>query len=427
MEFKGDEARNSFKALKLVEEGEIPLTSSISSTGINEPPVFMYLLSLPFIFSTSPVFATGFIALMNVAAIVILFFLIKNYFSVQAALISVALYAVNPWQVLFSRKMWTQNLLAPFVILFIYLILEAVIKKKKEYIIYSLLILGIILQLHLSAIYFVALAGLIIILYYKDVKINYLIAGIVLCLITFIPYLIFQINNNFADLHTILTHFKQERIFHSSAFLMPLTLFSTNGFEYSFGNDFNEFLHTAYKLPLIDYLSVTLLLFSLGYFLLNMNKLKWIFFSWLIFGVLYLFTNRAPILYEHYFNSISPVLFIITGVATASLIKTIPVWAKYGVSTIILMIVVYQSAFTLNILNFIKKKECIDGDYGVPYEYRKNNILSGVNNLSVSYIEENIQTLHESTCHCVKCDIPATHFIIKHLRKDYVYWPIIEK
>ena len=71
MEFKGDEAFNSIKALKFVQEGEIPLTSSVGTTGVNEPPVLMYLLAIPYFFTTNPIVAAGFIALLNVLGIII--------------------------------------------------------------------------------------------------------------------------------------------------------------------------------------------------------------------------------------------------------------------------------------------------------------------------------------------------------------------
>ena len=100
MEFKGDEAFNLIKARELSEGQQFPLTSAESSTGIPEPPIFMYLLSLPVLISDDAVFVTASIALLNVCAAFLCYLLARRFSSPLTALISIAFFAFNPNPVL---------------------------------------------------------------------------------------------------------------------------------------------------------------------------------------------------------------------------------------------------------------------------------------------------------------------------------------
>ncbi len=422
MEFKGDEARNSFKALRFAREGNIPLTAGISSTGINEPPIFIYLLTIPYLLTSNPIFAAGFIAILNILGVVLCYHFVKKFYSVRAALITIALYAVNPWQVLFSRKIWTQNLLPPFILLFLYFIFQAIYNKNKNHIIYALFVLGILLQLHLSSAYFILLAIVLIAINHKAIDKKRLVLGIIAFLLTCVPYLIFQIQNNFVDVYTMLEIMKQESKFHTEVFTIPFQLITTQGFDYSFGNDISAFEDTVISIPLLDKFLSLLLFASFLFIFYKSGKKAIIFCLWLIIGLLYMAVNKVETIYMHYFHSFFPLFFILIGILISRFYDKIPLYGKYLTDGFIVVVVLYQLSFSIHFLNFIKEKKCILGDYGIPYLYRKNEVAKIIQPLDISTIQTTIKDIHEKVCQCPKCDFLATQFIVKHLRKEYNGW-----
>ncbi|RYD77920.1 MAG: hypothetical protein EOP53_12130 [Sphingobacteriales bacterium] len=419
MEFKDDEAKNAYKALNLAQQGNISLTSGQSSTGIQEPPIFTYLLAIPFIFTSNPVFATGFIALLNVLGILLCFFLIRNYFSIQQAFFTIALYAVNSWQILFSRKIWTQNLLAPFIILFVFLLFEGIYRNKKNYLVYALFVLGILLQLHLAAAYFLPLTIIFLIIKWKYIAWKQLLLGILAFTFTFIPYIIYEVSHDFPDVKIALQVMEQSSIFHADAFTLFLQLFTIQGFEFSFGDDISALLAKTFYIAEMDYFAM-ILLFAAAIFALLKFRGKFMFFGlWLILGLLYMATNKVSGIAIHYLHSFLPLVFILVGLFLGKLYNFSSIAGKVLVFLTSLFIFVYHLAFSFSMLNFIKERECINGDYGIPYQNRLITIKLETENLSIEEMETNIVAIHEKVCHCPKCDFVATNLIVKHLHENF--------
>ncbi len=411
MEFKGDEAFNSIKASNLAGGKEFPLTASIGTTGIHEPPIFIYLLAIQYLISKNPVMAAAFIAILNVFAIFLLYSFIKKFYNRTAAIIASALYAVNPWQILFSRKIWSQDLLPLFAIIFIYFLYNAIYDKNKLHLIYALITLGLLIQTHLSALYFLLVAIIAIALYWKNINKKYLSIGIILFLITFIPYFIFQINNDFVDIKTIINLKNTESNFHTNTFLMPFSLMTTNGFEALFGEDYNKFESQTLTIKFFDILAMSILFLSIA-FLLAYKKKSIILVLWLLVGTFFLAISKVQTIDSHYFVSFFPLYFIMIGTAIALLMEAFPKIAKNLIIILILLILAYQINFDIKFLNFQKNNECINGDYGMPYQYRLRNIESAMEKYKTSDIEE----INKISCNCRKCDLKAAEFITDYIK-----------
>ena len=413
MEFKGDEAFNSIKALKFADNWEIPLTGSIGTTGINEPPIFIYLLAIPYFFSKNQVMAAGFIALLNVFGILICYLLVKKFYGKRAALIASAFYAASPWQIIFSRKIWAQDLLAFFAIVFLYFIFNAVYEKKKYHLIYALAALGILIQIHLSALYFFLVAAIAIIIHYKKLNKKYLFIGIILFLLTFSPYFAFQIKNNFADIKTASDLAKKDTAFHSSAFITPFALVSTKGFEPLFGADFPKFEKAALRINLFDIFTMAMLFLSLA-FLFSYNKKSAILILWLVIGTLFMAFSKVDSIDTHYFASFFPLYFIIIGNMLDLFIKAMHKKIKPAVYLLIILALAYQIAFNISFLSFIEKNQCINGDYGMPYQHRLSNVEKAMDKFEEAN-NINAEEINKLSCNCAKCDLPATQFMIEYL------------
>src|SRR4051794_35114350 len=66
VEFRTDEANLSVLSLDMVHGHSFPLLGIDSSVGIRNAPVSVYLMAIPYLFSSSPEVATGFVGVLGV-------------------------------------------------------------------------------------------------------------------------------------------------------------------------------------------------------------------------------------------------------------------------------------------------------------------------------------------------------------------------
>ncbi|MFC2052920.1 glycosyltransferase family 39 protein [Chloroflexota bacterium] len=414
MEFKGDEAFNLMKAREIAELQSFPLRSATSSTGIPEPPIFMYLLSIPLVFSDDAVFVTGYIALINVLGVVLCFVLVRRFVSRSAALVAAALYAVSPWQVLFSRKIWTQNLFPSFVLLFLLLLFESVYRKRPHLIIFALGLLAIIIQLHLSAIYLVPFTFLFFIWHRQNISLRYIGFGIALASLLFLPYIIDIIYSNFEAIRIAFDQASKPFVLRPRGITLPFQLVTTNGFEYSLGTSYEEFSRNAPRLAALDYSMMVLCIIGLGIALFNRSSAVRALALYTFISLGFFVLNKTE-LYAHYFNSLLPVLFILCALPVAAIFsKGISLW-KWLTAFGFAALLVYQLSFTISFLGFIDRTDCIWGDYGPPYRARVESVRSAIRDIKSSGNHLDFGTIHERSHFCVKWDQLATQYVIEKL------------
>lgn len=116
-EFFHDDAMVANMAQELADGERWPFTGIISSTGIPNTPISIYFMAIPFLFSPDPMVAIGFVMLWNVVGVGVLWAIAHRYFGRQTALIAGLVYAISPWAVLFSRKIWAQDFHTPFLLI----------------------------------------------------------------------------------------------------------------------------------------------------------------------------------------------------------------------------------------------------------------------------------------------------------------------
>jgi hypothetical protein len=94
------------------------------------------------------------------------------------------LLAFSPWAILFSRKIWTQNLIVPLMVLLFFSLGKIVVKQEKKYWIPYLATTLFIIQLHQSAGFFLVLLNLFLFFQLKKDKnifhLKYILIGIIL-------------------------------------------------------------------------------------------------------------------------------------------------------------------------------------------------------------------------------------------------------
>jgi hypothetical protein len=104
IEFKGDEALYLGAVASAVAGGAQPTLGIVSSVGVHQGPLFIYLLELPYALGHDPRWVTAFVALTNVLAVALTYLLAERLFGRRAAFVAGIAFAVCPWAVIFSRK-----------------------------------------------------------------------------------------------------------------------------------------------------------------------------------------------------------------------------------------------------------------------------------------------------------------------------------
>src|SRR5207244_3557660 len=118
--------------------------------------------------------------------------------------ISAALCTTAQTTIIFSRFICQPTLLAPFIILFLFALFWGVVERRKGWLFPALSLLGIMYQLHeLTLLLAVPLLAACL-LAPRTIRLRDLILACVFLLLIFAPYLVWEVNTKFADLHTAL-------------------------------------------------------------------------------------------------------------------------------------------------------------------------------------------------------------------------------
>lgn len=132
VEYFHDDGMLATLAQELVTGERFAWTGIISSTGIPNPPMSVYVLAPLFALTLDPVFAIGGIMLWNVFGVAVLWGMAHRYGGRIVGLLAGMAYAVNPYAVLYSRKLWAQDYHTPFLLLAIALALYGFAEGKRR-------------------------------------------------------------------------------------------------------------------------------------------------------------------------------------------------------------------------------------------------------------------------------------------------------
>src|SRR6185437_14063707 len=85
-------------------------------------PVAMWLLMLPLAITSSLLVAQVWVALLNVGSVALCYHVVRTTWNRPLALVATALYAVSPWAVMYSRRLWITAFDAPLALLAFWLL-----------------------------------------------------------------------------------------------------------------------------------------------------------------------------------------------------------------------------------------------------------------------------------------------------------------
>jgi len=126
MEFKNDEQEALTLGIRLLEErpwstsAPWPRTGLPSSTDVANPPFFAWVSAFLWALTRDPVRATMLVAAANWLCLFPLYRWARRRLGPERALVVLAVLSVSPFAVLYSRKLWAQNLLLPALTLLLW-------------------------------------------------------------------------------------------------------------------------------------------------------------------------------------------------------------------------------------------------------------------------------------------------------------------
>ena len=196
-EFKFSEARLEALALELTREGHLPLVGVPSSAGFDHSPISVYLYAPAFLFTGNPIPATIYGGLVNVAAVALCWWLARRWpgGGRWAAATAGLLFAVSPWSVAFSRKIWQVAFVPLLTLAFVGLAASALVGRRRWHLAWALVTYALLVQIHPSAIALALALFLWLIIFRKQVRLGPLLVGCALGLVTTVPFLIHQARN----------------------------------------------------------------------------------------------------------------------------------------------------------------------------------------------------------------------------------------
>lgn len=386
VEFKRDEANLSQLALNLARGETIPLLGIISSVGIPNSPVSAYVLAIPYAFSSSPVIATAFIGLLNLLALLLIGLMSRRYYGNAVSLIAALIYAVSPWAVIYSRKIWAQDMLPPFIIATVWLTVLALVEHKRWAGLLCLPLLALTIQIHYSAILVVAPVICLMSLYWRAIPRSFWL-GILPASLCFLPFVIGLFQANLFDpiriqevlaKHSTPTAETTESIINTSAIqYAALTVSGTDIHSLTGPQVFRDYLAGMPDFyPLFNLINVILAAGVIRLFIRSWRytdqrrSVDMVLLSLVLVPVI-VFSVNWTVPYPHYFILIMPAAFTIVAISLVDLFRWMTNWNRlqqvYLISGILLVgiILIGQVLYWGRLVETLNSRYTPDG-FGVP-------------------------------------------------------------
>ncbi|MBL8163940.1 MAG: glycosyltransferase family 39 protein, partial [Anaerolineae bacterium] len=317
LEFLHDEAMLSLMAQDMAAGGSIPLTGIPSSVGIPNPPTSVYVMALPYALSHSPQFATLFVAALNVIGVGLLWGIARRWFGAGVALAAGLIYAVNPWALLYSRKIWAQDFQTPFILLALLLALYGFREGRRWAQVLCLPVLFFGLQIHFAAW---ALLPLFIVLIVRGLRrrdgiVAAAIIGILLALLTLLPFALGLADTLAREpyrLENLLNRGGGGLSLSADALRYSLNLASGLGLETWVAPQQQVDLLAQIAAP-SALLVVALALLVIGTWAVLRRPLGWLLIAWALLPLLVFTPTWTPV-YPHYFITALPAYALLMGV-----------------------------------------------------------------------------------------------------------------
>lgn len=385
-EFEEDEAGALTAARSMVKNGVVPLLGPPLTTGGHSGPVYYYILGIPLTLSENPVAASVFVVLLNLIGLLLTYRFAKKFFNQRVALITSALYAVSPFAVLFSRKIWNPDLVFPFVTATMYCMYAFAVEKKPRYLVGVLVSYAVVLQVHPITIFLAPVLLLFMVILHRQVVLKHLGLGVLAAAVVFSPFIYGIVESRTGEASSFLataSYFDFSSI-NPTVIQSLASITSGSGFDYILGSSAGAFYASVHGVN--DYFVVeSVLLFAGMFFVLwkamsgaPAERLKHaMLFAWICIpvGLLLLFDPKFGLL-PHEVVMFLPANFLVIailfdrGLAAAKRGPLDGRVVRLMTVAVLLSIVLVQAFFFVGFNTFLLRHGGTAGDYGVGVGYK---------------------------------------------------------
>lgn len=323
MTFLGDEGRDALVVQGILVNHHIPLLGPPTSVGnMYLGPLYYYMMAIPMgIFWLNPVAAAVMDALIGTATVFLVYFLGRDWFGKEAAILSSVLYSISPVNIIYSRSSWNPNP-APFFALLSFLGIY-LSRARKNYLWFILTgaALAFACQMHYLALILIPIFGLLWIydlslIKRKKLEVKNFRLGTLLGILSFgflmSPLVIFDFRHNFINFHALqgLLTAKNSgvgfNLVDSLGRLLPI-------YNNTLVNDY-----LAGKSEIVSWVVSILVLIPIAWVIYKKIKgqaISWPILSlgmWLLVGLLGMSFYRYAV-YDHYLGFLNPAPFLLLG------------------------------------------------------------------------------------------------------------------
>ncbi len=378
MEFKSDERELHSLAVKQA-SGQWQLSGLVSSTGLRNPPMAVCLFAIPALISSDPIALAILPAMLNTAAIALTYLLGRRFLSRGGALAAALLFAVAPWAVLESRKIWAQDLLPFFTVLFFIFAFAWLREGRWRHALAMAVMLSVLNQIHYST---VALWPIVLFLLWRRRSkraLKQLAVGAALYAVLWAPFAVVVLRGEaFAkgDYRPVRASIRETPAHGARAIWWQAQLMGYGGFESLLGVSTPDLSGT---MPSGAWFTVACMVLIFGGLAAAILRLRarpelWLLLLWFLLPTVLLSIHRVMF---HYFIVCWPVTFLLAALLGESVWQWLQgrapgVIAWSGAVAILIALGLVALAWlevsaTRDLLDFVSANDGTLGEYGVCY------------------------------------------------------------
>jgi hypothetical protein len=332
----------------------------------------------------------------------------RRYYGQVAGLVAAALFAVSPWAVIYSRKLWAQDLLPLLVVGAFWAVHALCFGRKPRAVFWAVLLPLWIMQIHFSGLALAATVVVALVLFRPPIEWKWVGAALVVAVIPVLPYLNLQAERGWADFRKALATIGGQElnvpagmIVHpESGYVLRTKAPWAHALAIMDGDRIEDILGLSTRraldprgvwresyfedtLPVGNWLPLTqlALVFAAVAWLLVQGRRHpakrgwWILPVWLIVPVAVFLVARLGT-YVSYFVILYPANFLLFGLAAEQL------WARYRWAVLLPvgLLVAGNVMFVTNLFRFIEQNRGAHGTYGTVLadKQRAARFLAGV-------------------------------------------------
>ena len=366
-EFKADEGRLMTAALSMA-GGELALRGISSSTGFPNAPMSVWLYAIPLRFWPHPYAATLFTGLLSVAAVGATYWLGRRYWGVRAAAVAALMLAVSPWAIIFSRKIWAQDLLPLFAMGWAIGAALAFVEGRRAFLVLHLLCLAIAVQIHPAALGLVPASIIFMIVFRRRVDWRFLLLGGTLALLTAAPFLWHLFGRWQAEGGLSLSLDGSTRPFSMDSLRLILTITTGEGARSLAGSSYDGLPGET----LVRWLWLAWVAFGLAWAIRQVIKcwdapasqVGFICLAWFLIPALAFVWLWTPV-YLHYFIAVIPAPFVLAGAFFSRLLAALRPRNQIAAWSVAVVLIGMQLASWGGVMAAVTRNP-LAGGFGIP-------------------------------------------------------------